>query len=189
MTDFTLSSGSICRPLRSPWGAFPVRALRTESTMAAAIQIGRPVVLLADASSNTDCIKGVAANTPNYFYIAGIAAEAVSSGTSSGTLSPKVSVWEANPAVEFKAVTKGGTLGSSLVGSRRSLVFDSTLNIAWVDVTGSTAADWRVIVTDLIDSVGDSGGYVAFRFVQSLAGNVASSVALTSTTPVLAFFG
>ena len=38
-----------------------------------------------------------------------------------------------------------------------------------VDLTGSTAADHRIVITQLIDNPGDSGGYVAFRFVPNRA--------------------
>jgi hypothetical protein len=76
-----------------------------------------------------------------------------------------VTVYEANPMVEFKAVTKGATLESSHVGSARTLAWDSTLSITYVDLGASTAADNRVLVTDLVDDIGDSGGFVAFRFL------------------------
>lgn len=187
MTDFALSSGSICRPYRSPWGAFPTKTFQTASTTATAIALGRPLDCLADTSSNAGFAK--AATTPNWFNFVGIAAEACSSGVSSAVTGAKISVWEANPMVEFKAVTKGGVIGSSMIGKRRSMNWDSTLAIAWIDCTVSSNADWRVCVTGLVDGEGDSGGYVAFRFLSRLEGNIGSSVALTSTTPVLAFFG
>src|SRR3990167_6744117 len=116
MTDFTLSSGSICRPYRSPWGAFPTRTMPTPSTLAATITLGHPVSLLADTSTNAGTLIGVANNAPNMTNLVGIAAEAASTGTSSAVAGPSLSVWEANPAVGVKAVTKLGTIGSSLVG-------------------------------------------------------------------------
>jgi hypothetical protein len=95
----------------------------------------------------------------------GIAAETASGG--SAIKDTKIPIWEANPMVEFKAATLGGTLVSSHVGSARSIVWDSTLKIALVDLGASSATDNRVLVTELIDAVGDSGGYVAFRFMQT----------------------
>lgn len=188
MTDFTLSSGSNCRPYRSPWGNFATRGFQVASTLAAKVWLGQPVDCLgaADGSSNGHCVKGVAANAPNYLNLVGICAETVSSGVSSAVAGAIISVWEANPAMEFKAVTKGGPLGTSLCGKRRSLVWDSTLNIAWVDVTASTATDWRVVVTGLVDQPGDSGGYVSFRFISRLGEQVNSTI--LSSTPLLAYF-
>jgi hypothetical protein len=126
---------------------------------------------------------------PASFNLVGIAAEAMSSGASSAVQSPSISVWEANPNVEFKAVTKGGTIGSSMMGKRRSMNFDSTLNIAWIDCTVSSNADWRVVVTGIVDGEGDSGGYVSFRFLTQIVDQVGSSIAQTSTSPLLAYFG
>lgn len=184
MTDFTLSSGSICRPMRSPWGAFPTRSMGVASTLAAAIRIGQPVSLLADTSTNAGNVLG--ATMPNVINLVGIAAEGISSGASSLVGGNTISVWEANPSVEFKAVTKGGLIGSSLVGKRRSMNWDSTLNIAWIDTTASTATDWRVVVTGIVDGDQDSGGYVAFRFLAETGSQINSTI--LSSSPLLAFY-
>ena len=186
MADLTLSSGSIARPYRSPWGAFPTRTFPTASTLAAAIKLGQPVSLLLPADTSTNAGAVLGATLPLSFNMVGIAAGSCSSGVSSAVAGPSISVWEANPAVEFKAVTKGGTIGSSLIGKRRSLLFDSTLNIAWIDVTASTATDWRVLVTGLVDGEGDSGGYVSFRFLTATGPQVNSTI--LSSTPLLAFY-
>ena len=183
MTDFTLSSGSICRPYRSPWGAFPTRGMRTEST-SAAIAIGLPVTLGTAGSTNQDC--AVVSTVATFINLIGIAAEAEASGGSSLVASATISVWEANPLVEFKAVTKGATLTSSLVGTRRTLAHDSTLNIAYVDLADSTATNWRVVVTQNLDAVGDSGGYVAFRFLAETGSQINSTI--LSSSPLLAFY-
>ena len=183
MTDFTLSSGSICRPYRSPWGAFPTRGMRTEST-SAAIALGQPVTLGTAGSTTYDC--AIASTIANFFNLIGIAAEAEASGGSSAVASATISVWEANPLVEFKAVTKGGVLASSLVGLRRQLAHDSTLNISYVELGASTATDWRVVVTQNLDAVGDSGGYVAFRFLTRTGDQINSTI--LSSSPLLAFY-
>lgn len=183
MTDFTLSSGSICRPYRSPWGAFPTRTMRTEST-SAAIHLGQPVTLGTAGSTNYDC--ATASTIAAFFNLVGIAAEAEAAGGSSAVASADISVWEANPMVEFKAVTKGGVLASSLVGLRRTLAHDSTLNIAYVDLVDSTATNWRVVLTKNIDAVGDSGGYVAFRFLSQTGSQINSTI--LSSSPLLAFY-
>lgn len=113
--------------------------------------------------------------------IVGVAAS--SAGSNSDHLK-SIPIWEANPMVEFKAVTKAATLISSHVGSARTLAWDSTLNIHYVDLGASTAADNRVIVTQLLDAEGDSGGYVAFRFMAQPRGSTSNS-----SSPWLAFYG
>jgi len=185
MADFTLSSGSICRPFRSPWGAFPTMG-RTVSTgvSSAAIYMGRVVTLdftESDPSSNHGHVKASTVN--GFHYGVGIAAELQSGSTAvAGTA---ISVWEANPMVEFQAVTKGGTLQSSQVGLTKTLQWDSTLNIQWVDLGASTAADHRVVITQLLDAQGDSGGMVAFRF---LSDRRHQGSTVNSSTPYLAFY-
>ena len=184
-TDHPLSSGSICEPYRSPWGGFPLRTMPLSTGVSsAAIVVGRRITL--DWTS-TQAGQVKASTSETTFFLVGIAAQAVSGSTS--TRGNDLSVYEAHPDVEFKAVTKGATLDLSQVGLRKKMMRDSTLDIEYIDLTASTAADWRVVVTGLIDGVGDSGGYVSFRFLRGLEGNIGSSVALTSTSPVLAFFG
>ncbi len=182
MADFTLSSGSVCRPYRSPWGAFTTRSLQPMSTNAK-IDIGRPVTLNWTGSTSAGQI--VQSTADNTFFLAGIAASSISAG-SSAVANPQISVWEANPMVEFKAVTKGGVLASSNIGLRKKLTWDSTLAIAWIDLSASTATDWRVVITGNIDNEGDSGGYCAFRFITHLAEQINSTIA--SSTPLLAFY-
>jgi hypothetical protein len=185
MTDFTLSSGSICRPYRSPWGAFPTRSFGVSTGVSsAAIPLGRVVTLdYAEAgnSSVNQYIKG-STSADNHFYCVGIAAEAAPSTALIGQV---ISVWECNPLVEFKAVTKFGTLQSSQVGLTKTLHRDSTLDIAYIDLSASTAADNRVTITQLIDAQGDSGGYVAFRF---LTNSYSQGSTRISSTPYLAFY-
>lgn len=135
----------------------------------------------AGNTTNAAYVKG--STGPDHFYLAGIAAETQNASTSvAGTA---CSVWECNPMVEFKAVTKGGTLQSSQVGLTKKLMFDSSLSIEYVDLSLSTAADHRVVITQLVDNVGDSGGYVAFRFLTERADQGST---VLSSTPFLAFY-
>ena len=185
MADFTLSSGSVCRLHRTPWGATQTRSFGCSTGVSSAtIHAGRPVTLDYTEAGNTSNAAFVKASTAdNTFYLVGIAAETVSGSTAvAGTA---LSVWEANPLVEFKAVTKAGTLQSSQVGLTKTLHWDSTLTIAYVDLSASTATDHRVVITQLIDQQGDSGGYVAFRFISD-ARQQGSTV--NSSTPYLAFY-
>jgi len=185
MADFVLSSGSICKPHRSPWGAFPTRAFGVSTgTSSNGVQLGRRVTLdFAEAgnSSHNQYVKGSTAI--NHFYCTGIAAE--NGNVSSAVEGTEVSVWECNPLVEFRAASINGTLQSSHVGLTKKLMFDSTLNIEVVDLSASTASDHRVVITDLIDNQGDSGGYVAFRFLPNRADQGST---VLSSTPFLAFY-
>lgn len=185
MAEITLSSGMYCRPFRSPWGAFPTRTLPISTGISsAAILLGRPVTL--DWTGSTTAGKVIPSTSDATFMLAGIAAATVQGSTA--VTNGDLPVWEANPLVEFVANTKNGALASSHVGTHRTLHWDSTLNIAYVDLGASTKADYRVKVTQLIGNEGDTGGAVAFRFLSRLTENIGSSVAVTSTTPILAFY-
>lgn len=185
MTDFTLSSGSICRVHRVPWGADPVRSFGVSTgTSSNGVILGRRVTLDYTEAGNSSAagqIKGSSA--VNHFYLAGIAAE--NGNQSSAVAGTAVSVWECNPLVEFKATSINGTLQSSHIGLTKKLMWDSTLNIECVDLGASTASDHRVVITDLIDNQGDSGGYVAFRFLTNRADQGST---VLSSTPFLAFY-
>lgn len=187
-TDFTLSSGSIMRPFRSPWGNFPTRNMPVISTNAV-VKVGQVVTISAAGSSfganavnNNTSTGGL-----NLFSIVGVAAEGAPVFVSSATQGPTIAIWEANPLVEFKAVTKGAVLASSHVGKRKCFAYDSAKDIHWIDLTGSTATDWRVVITGLVDGIGDSGGYVSFRFLTSLGEQIESTTILSSS-PLLAFY-
>ena len=185
MADITLSSGNVCLPVRSPWGAFPTLGCGVSTGVSSAtIHLGRPVTLdytLAGNTSNAGLVK--ASTADNTFYLVGIAAATASGSTSvAGT---EIPVWEANPMVEFKAVTKAGTLQSSHIGLTKTLHWDSTLNIAYVDLSASTAADHRVVVTKLLGAQGDSGAYVQFRFISDRREQGST---VNSSTPFLAFY-
>lgn len=145
-------------------------------------------MLTLNWTGSTSVSQVLPAAASSHYYGVGIAASSftfVSSAVAGGD----VSVWECNPNVEFRAYTRGAALASSIVGFRRQILWDSTLGITLVDLAGSTGADWRVIVTGLIGIEGDTGGEVSFRFISRLGENNGSSVVVTSTTPVLAFFG
>lgn len=181
MADYPLSSGSFVRPYRSPWGAFPMKTVVPIST--AAINLGQLVT--TNWTGSTSAGQVVQSSAVNSFYGVGIAASSFTFVSSAVTPLP-MSVWDANPMVEFAARTGLATLQSSHIGLRKKLMWDSTLNIHFVDLTASTATDWRVVITDLIDQPGDSGGLVAFRFLTHGAEQWNSTIA--SSTPLLAFY-
>jgi hypothetical protein len=169
MTDFVLSSGMICRPYKSPWGAFPTKGYALSSGVSsAAIVLGRCVGL--DVTTDTNASQIVAssqtAGVVMSTAIVGIAAESPSGGGSStNTRGTVISVWEANPMVEFRAQTQGANLASSQVGKNKALVWDSTLTIHKIDLSNSTNLNQRALITGLIDAEGDSGGAVSFKFL------------------------
>ena len=187
MTDFTLSSGNVCLPHRSPWGAFTTKQYQVSTGVSsAAIVRGRLVTLDYTEAGNSTAAGQVKASTgDNFFYGVGISAETVAAGTVSSAVVTNISVYEANPMVEFKAVTKGANLSNSKVGLTATLHLDSTLAIQYVDLSGSTASDHRVVVTGLIDAQGDSGGYVSFRFISDRRDQGST---INSSTPFLAFY-
>lgn len=165
MADVTLSSGMICRPYRTPWGAFTNRSMPLSTGVSSlAIRVGSIVRL--DDRTSTCGHRIMWTGTSGDSLIVGIAAEGTIAGSgSTSTVDTEIPVWEANPMVEFQANTKGGALVSTLVGSARTLAWDSTLNIAYVDAGASTAANNNVIVTEILGNIGDTGGAVAFRFM------------------------
>jgi hypothetical protein len=168
MTDFVLSSGNILRPFRSPWGAFPTRGCALSTGISSnAITLGRIVSLDVNTDSNASQIlpSSQTAGVVMSSAIVGVAAEAAAGLGSTNTRGTVISVWEANPMIEFRANTQGANLASSSVGKAKALVWDSTLTIHKVDLSNSTLINSRVVVTQLIDNEGDSGGAVAFRFL------------------------
>lgn len=179
MTDFVLSSGSIVAPHRSPYGGFPTREFGVSTGLSSNVIYRGSLVCLDKTSTRQSYVqRSTATSAP---YIVGYAASAPPSTSAAGTA---VTVYEADPRVEFRAVTKNGVLDSTYVGEVKAIVFDSTLNINYVDLVDSTATNLRVIVTGLIDAVGDSGGYVTFRHMTQGLRN--SSV--QSTINILAFY-
>lgn len=168
MTDFTLSSGMIMRPYKSPWGAFPSKGFALSSGISSnAIVAGRIVALDANTDSNASQILPSSNTNGDVLStaIVGVAAESPGLPGSTNTRGTVISVWEANPMVEFRAQTFNANLASSQVGKLKEIKWDSTLGIHLIDLAASTAANVRCVVTGLIDAEGDSGGAVSFRFL------------------------
>lgn len=192
MAQYTPSSGDTVRPHRSPWGNYPTRHFSLLSTAAALVK-GTLMTLNIGGSSAVECaIPSTGAGGLGAFSIVGFAAQDSSAATSSAVAGDVIPVWEANPFSEFRAVTKGGAMASSNIGLRKALAYDSTLKITYVDLTASTATDWRVVVTQNLHaltghSLGDSGCYVAFRFLTSLGEQIGSTT-IQSSSPLLAFY-
>lgn len=154
MADFVISSGDYIRPLRSPWGSHPIRYAPE-----AAAQSYRYGDLLQNTSSGQIQIASTSGSTVTSTSLVGVASEPASSveGTKRG-------YYEANQNVEFWARTRGELTQSSNLFKAYGLFHDSTKNVWLVDLGNAVSTSERVIVTELIDSTGSSGGAVAFKF-------------------------
>lgn len=159
MADIAISSGDYLRPYRSPWGSFPIKSA-IESTGASFI-LGDVIEFSTKVSTNYHRVEraSTSGSTCISTSIVGVAAAAASSVQ--GT---KIPYWEPNPNVEFWGRTRGGTLQSTCVNSCYGLFRDSSKNVWLVDFGNSVDTSVRVMVTELVDAVGDSGGAVLFKF-------------------------
>jgi hypothetical protein len=159
MADFTISSGDYVRPYRSPWGSHPVRSL--PESVSQTYRYGDVLERVSDGSTNAGrlALASTSGSTVTSTAIVGVAAE----GASSVTAAKRI-FYVANPHVEFWGRTRGATLASSNVGKAYGLFRESTKNVFLVDLGNAASTSERVIVTELIDAEGDSGGAVAFAF-------------------------
>jgi hypothetical protein len=104
-------------------------------------------------------IAATSASTVTSTSIVGVAAEPASSNTAQTRI-----YWAITPDTEFMARTKNSTITSTNVGQPYGLFFDSTKNVFGVDLGNQVSTSLRVVITGLIDAIGDSGGYVRFKF-------------------------
>ena len=174
MADFTLNSGDHVRPYKSPWGAFPIRSMKLSTGISTAVvRVGQLVGLDTGSTSFADCIIPIAQSSnslnPGAATIVGFAAENSTANGSNNAQGTVIPVWDANPMIEFRARTRYGLLNSTLVGTTKELHRESTLNIDVISLRASSLATPAncVIITGLLDAVGDSGGAVSFKFIQS----------------------
>lgn len=186
MTDWVPTAGDYVRPHRAPWGNFATRGFPISTGISSnIIYLGAVVGLDINTSTTADCIvpSSMTSNTVVSTALVGIAAEASNAPSSTNTARTVIPVWECNPLIEFRARTRNGVLASTNMGAPYALLWDSTQHIHYVNIGASSATTpVRVVVTELIDQVGDSGGLVAFRFTTH---DVTSSL---STANVLAFY-
>ncbi len=188
MTDIVPTSGDFVRPHRSPWGAFPVRGMKLSTGISSnSIWVGQCVGLDINSTAFQDCIvpSSLTSNTIVSTVIVGFAADGSTNQSNVNNIGQGVyfPVWDANPLVEFRARTRNGLLNSTLVGQLHSLLWDSTQHIHLVNVGASSATTpVNVIITELLDNSGDSGGAVVFRMTPR---DATSSL---STGGILAFY-
>jgi len=175
MADWTISSGDYMRPYRTQGAdasALDTGQESTNQSFLTGFVLERDT---ATSSCNFALRKAaVSASTVTSTAICGVAAEPASSVNYATRI-----FWPAVASVEFMARTRGGTLQSTNIGLPYGLFFDSTKNVYGVDLANAVSTSQRIIVTRLIDAIGDSGGYVAFKF--GTAGGVGSTTPFAST--------
>lgn len=154
VADFVISSGDYIRPYRSPWGSHPIRFAPEAASQS---------YLYGDVLQNTSSGQvnraSTTGSTCNSTAIVGVASQPASSVE--GT---RREFYEANPNVEFWARTRGELTQSSCLFKAYGLFRDSSKNVWLVDLGNAQSTSERVIITELIDSTGSSGGAVAFKF-------------------------
>jgi hypothetical protein len=159
MADFTISSGDYIRPYRSPWGPLETRHL-PEST-GQSFKYGDVLEQDSRVSTSINCVAraSTTGSTCNSTGIVGIAA-----ANASSVQYTKVPFFSADRHNEFWARTRGGTLAATNIGAGFGLFRDATKNVWLVDLGNTQSTSIKVIVTQHLDEIGDSGGAVAFKF-------------------------
>lgn len=159
MADFTLSSGDYFRPARSANG--PARIVYAPESTGQSYRYGQVLENDLDVSTAAGriAVATVSNSTVTSTAIVGVASEAASS-----VVLTKRGYYAADRGVEFWGRTIRGVLGSSCVHKAYGIAYDSALGINLVDLGNSASTSERVIVTELVDAAGDSGGAVLFKF-------------------------
>lgn len=209
MADWTNSSGMFPRPIRSVWGSPQIRYFQESSGVSSAqCQVGHVVVMDTVVTTGGQRVRrdpSTAGNGANLQHIGasvlGICVNGSTAPSTGGTLGLLddssraegrmgdriIGVAIADGLTEYLGYFKSGGAGtvvgaaSTLIGSDRPLIFDSTLGTYFVASTNSTAALVTVRITDFPTDVrGDSGGVPCyFKFLSS---NVHLAVRLTGPT-------
>lgn len=178
MADNTLSSGSVVRPVRSNFGAPPIRWFQASTAVSTArIVTGDvvhfdPLVSTGSFRIRRDLIASTVVSTG----VVGIALASDTFSDATGTgLSTTVGVKLygpgnnmlpvalANPNVEFEAWTIS-VLQSTWIGQAKAFRRNSTLNVWEMDSSNSTNLDQRFVVTEIVDTPGDTGGRILIKF-------------------------
>jgi hypothetical protein len=163
-TNWVISSGDYMRPYRTQ-GADAATIDNGPESTAQSFLVG--ALLERDSQVATSAFRlrqaVVSASTVTSTSICGVAAEGASSVTDATRI-----FWAISPQQEFMARTRGINIASTHVGLGYGIFFDSTKNVYGVDLANVQSTSVRVVVTGLIDAVGDSGGYVRFKFGQPI---------------------
>jgi len=194
MADWTINSGSNPKHYRSRTGnSTPVIRYFQEATCAstAVIKYGDIVsndtvvttggfrIVRAPFNGGTTGGAGFEPNLLNTTNVVGVAVEASTSdgstaGLTNGQLNQAgnrmIGVAIAEAGAEFLGYLIGSNnaSGSSLIGTRKAVRYDSTNHIYGIDSTNSTAALASVVITDVpLETVGDTNGPVVFKFLST----------------------
>lgn len=190
MADWTPSSNSFVRPYRRANGSPYIRYFEP-STAATPIVVGDFVQF--DTAVATSAHRIVRARSTgggggnllgiNGANLLGVAmtkdeSDGSTSGLGNSRLKPKVGVAVFDGHTEFLGYTRwAGPVTSTMIGTTRSVIYDSTLKIWQVDSTNSTAALQTVVITDVPDAyIGDTGAPVIFKIALSTLVNASVKV-------------
>ena len=188
MADWTINTDSNPRHYRSRGGAStPVIRYFQEATCASTAVIKRGDIVSNDTVVSTGGFRlkrapfngGDGGNLLLTTNVVGIAVEASTSdgsttGLTQGNLNQvgnrMIGVAIAEAGVEYLGYLIGtdNASGSSLIGARRAVRYDSTNHIYAIDSTNTTAALASIVITDVpLETVGDTNGPVVFKFLST----------------------
>lgn len=183
MAQINQSTRTTPRPYRTPRGSFQIKYFQpsTVAGSTAAIAYGDVVAFDVNvASANFRIVKStVGSGTQDIISsaIVGIAAEPDAGSPTASALSAqaKVGVYLAEREAEFAFPSKftGATYLSTLVGTRRSVAYDSTNSFYYV-ASASTAGSESVVITGLMHDEGTSNGVVIARFISTQVSRIIS---------------
>lgn len=187
MADWTSGPGSFIRPYRSALGSPYIRYFEasTAASSAVRIHVGDIVQFDTAVASNSHRLtmaRSTGGNGGNLLGIngaqlVGVAIEADDSDGSTKGLGTgrKIGVAIFDRQTEFLAYTRwAGPVTSTMIGTGRSIIYDSTHHIWQIDSTNSTAALQTAIIVDVPDQyIGDTGAPVVFRISPSSLVSVA----------------
>ena len=192
MAQYANSSASVMRPYRSPFGSYQIRHYQESTNVStAAIKVGYIVSNNTVVSTGGFHIVrhvadgGAGGNLFDSTNSASLIGVALQDSTSDGSTTllgadgatptaRAIPVAIADGHTEFlgffkTAVTAGADItASSLIGALRAIIFDSTLNVYFVESTNSTAANRACVITDIPYDIGScGGGPVLFKFLST----------------------
>lgn len=181
MAQITHSTRTKVTPYRKRNGTFDLREFQPSTGISTATIVYGDVVQfdVNVATANHRIVKSsTMANVPNVLSTAflGVAVEDDPTAVGQTVRSHKVLVCMADKDTEFKFPTKlaGSAHESSLVGKSRAIAYDSSLGMFYADPGNSTAGDFSIVITEVIDA-GTTNGYVAAKFLSTAVSRLISA--------------
>lgn len=158
MATLTVSSGNYLRPYRAP-----VKTRQWKVDTSQTIRVGDILILSTD-SNEGDRVKKAGADPAADRSIVGVAAEAITTGSTYVAATDKVLVWVADQDTEFLAHCEdAAAIDADDISVEYGTVNDSTNNIWRVDRSETSAKVFRV--RQLIDAHGDVNGRLVVTFI------------------------